>query len=465
MKFKIIGLVFLCLVSGCQSRPQTVPKKPNILFIAVDDLRPILGCYGNNFIKTPHIDCLAAGGTTFLNSFCNVPVCGPSRVSVLSGLRTKSNMWSTNNLKRPFVTMAKHFKANGYQSISNGKILHIMPDRASDWSEAPWRSEAIYHGKGDWAGYNQYNVWQSKEAEVYMKDKKGRGPYCEAADVADNAYQDGKLADKTIKDLKRFKKSGEPFFLACGFWRPHLPLNAPKKYWDLYKRKDIPLANNRYLPKNLPKQCKGSSEMNKYKKAKDRQTDEFHREARHAYYACVSYVDAQIGKILDTLDILELTDNTIVVLWGDHGWNLGEHTYWGKHNSLKNSLHAPLIIRAPGHKTKNTTEALVELVDIYPTLCALTQTKAKYHLDGDNLIPLLNNPQAKWKDAVYSSWQGSQSIKTQQYLYTEWKKDGQVTDQMLFDHNKDPDENNNIADDLENKSLVKKLSEKLNASQ
>jgi len=439
-------------------------KRPNILFIAVDDLRPQLGCYGHTETLSPNIDKLAAGGTVFERAYCNVPVCGPSRVSVMTGIRTNSGQWKSSNLKEKYTTLPLLFKKNGYHTLSNGKILHVMSDRQDDWSERPWRSVEIYYGKGDWAGYNAYGVWRDKSSAEKINPRTRRGPYCEAADVPDNAYQDGKVADKTIADLKRMKASGKPFFLACGFWRPHLPFNAPKKYWDMYKREDIALADNRYRPKGLKAPCNTSREIDGYAlTGKRKQTDEFHRQARHAYYACVSYVDAQIGKVVKALDTLGLADNTIIVLWGDHGWNLGEHNFWGKHNTLHNSLHAPLVVCGPGTKTNNRTDRLVEFVDIYPSLCELAGLARPDHLQGRSFVPLMKNPRRKWKSAVFSRWSGCRAVKTDRYLYTEWKKGGKVIHRMLFDHKTDPQENTNIAAAPEAKETVKKLSKLLQA--
>ena len=429
-------------------------KKPNILFIPVDDLRIQLGCYGHTETLSPNIDRLASEGTLFKRAYCQVPVCGPSRVSVMTGLRT-TNQWSTTGLKKDFTSLPKHFKQHGYHAISNGKAYHNMHDDETSWSEEPWRSVAVYHGKGDWAGYNQYGIWQNKESAKLVNKKSGRGPYCESADVPDDAYQDGKVANKTIADLRKCKEMDKPFFIACGFWRPHLPLNAPKKYWDMYDREKIDMADNRYKPKNLPKECKNSGEINGYGRVAGRKsTDDFHREARHGYYACVSYVDAQIGKIMDELKKLDLADNTIVILWGDHGWHLGEHDFWGKHNTLNNALQVPMIVRAPGFKAKNKTNALVEFVDMYPSLCQLAGIPTpKTQLDGKSFVPLMSDPNLPWKEAVFSTFGGGKTVKTDRYLYTEWKKS-----RMLFDHKNDPDENTNIAELPENAKIVKQLS-------
>lgn len=420
--------------------------RPNILFIAVDDLIPRLGCYDDKEILTPHIDRLAARGMVFERAYCNVPVCGPSRASVLTGVRTTPNQWKCSDIDEDYITLPAYFKKLGYHTVSNGKVLHHMHDRADDWSEPPWRSAEIYHGEKDWANYNEYGIWQNGESGEHIHAKSKRGPYCEPADVPDNAYQDGKVADKTIADLKRLAGREEPFFLACGFWRPHLPFNAPKKYWDLYDREAIELAANRFRPEGLPQPCQSSKEIDRYARAGDRKpSDEFHREARHAYYACVSYVDAQVGKIVDALDRFGLADDTIIVLWGDHGWNLGEHDFWGKHNTLHNSLHSPLIVCAPKMPKDNRTDRLVEFVDIYPSLCQLAGVPIPDHAQGRSFAPLMKNPKKPWKQAVFSRWHGCEAVKTDRYLYTEWRKDGEVAHSMLFDHVADPDENVNIA--------------------
>jgi len=442
-------------IGGSNAEPA---QKPNVLFIPVDDLRIQLGCYGHRETLSPNIDRLAAEGTLFQRAYCQVPVCGPSRISVMTGIRTNSGQWSTTNLKRDFKSLPQHFKENGYHAISNGKVYHIMADDKESWSEPPWRSTEVYYGEGDWAGYNQYGLWQNEESAKLANKRSGRGPFCESADVPDNAYQDGKVAEKTIADLRRCKDMDKPFFIACGFWRPHLPFNAPRKYWDMYDREKIELADNRYTPKDLPKECKNSSEINRYGQVAGRKsTDDFHRQARHGYYACVSYVDAQIGKVLDELERLGLADNTIVILWGDHGWHLGEHEFWGKHNTLNNALQVPMIIRAPGGKRNNRTNALVEFIDMYPSLCELAGIGTpKNQLDGKSFVPLMNDPNLPWKEAVFSQF-GGKAVKTDRYLYTEWKNA-----RMLFDHKTDPHENRNIADLPENAEIVRKLSALLN---
>jgi len=456
----LVGTAFRSAGSGGLGRQ----AQPNVLFIAVDDLRPQLGCYGHKETLSPHIDALASRGTVFQRAYCNVPVCGPSRVSVLTGIRTSSSQWKTSDLREDFVSLPLFFKKHGYHTVCNGKVFHHIDDRKDDWSEPPWRSAEIYHGEKDWANYNAYGIWQDDRSAESINARTKRGPYFEAAHVPDNAYQDGKVADKTMDDLKRLKDSEKPFFLACGFWRPHLPFNAPKKYWDLYDREEVTLAPNRFRPKNLPAPCRTSTEIDNYALAgRRKESDEFHREARHAYSACVSYVDAQIGKVIETLDSLGLFENTIVVLWGDHGWNLGEHDFWGKHNTLNNSLHAPLVVCAPGTKPANRTDGLVEFVDIYPTLAELAGLPAPGHTQGKSFAPLMNDPEQEWKSAVFCRWSRCEAVKTDRYLYTEWRKDETVTHRMLFDHKTDPLENDNIARNPESKETVDRLSTILQA--
>ena len=448
--------------------------RPNILLIIIDDLRPELGCYGNEHMITPNIDKLAAGGTVFDRAYCNVPVCMPSRVSLLTSLRTDRTMGRTKKLSREYITLPKYLKDHGYTTISNGKVFHHIDDRAEDWSDPPWRSVPIYHGEVRWGTYNTYGLWQNEESGKLINPETGFGPFFDSAEVPDDAYQDGKVANKTIADLKRLAKSDEPFFLACGFWRPHLPFNAPKKYWDLYDPQKLPLADNRFIPKNLPELCQNSPEMYEYAGIDGFPDDEaFHRKALHGYYASVSYVDAQVGRLLDALKANNLDENTIVVLIGDHGWHLGEHNFWGKHNTLKNALEAPLIVRAPGYEGGKHSFALVEYLDIYPTLVQLAGLPLPDHVEGRSLTPLLENPGTPWKDALYFFWNDKEringkvklvdaiAVKTDRFLYTEWYQENKVIDRMLFDHESDPQENVNIAGYPEMQATVKDLSERI----
>jgi iduronate 2-sulfatase len=442
----------------------------NILLIIVDDLRPELGCYGHEYIISPHIDELAKEGMVFDRAYCNVPICMPSRVSLLTSLRADRMMTRTKQLGRKFITLPKYLKDHGYTTISNGKVFHHFDDRKEDWSKPPWRSVPIYHGEMPWATYNTYGLWQNEESGKLINPKTGFGPFFDSADVPDSAYQDGKVANKTIEDLKRFAESDKPFFLACGFWRPHLPFNAPKKYWDLYDPEKLQLADNRFRPDNLPELCKNSPEMFEYAGIDGFPDDDaFHRKALHGYYASVSYVDAQVGKVLAALKKNGLAENTIVVLIGDHGWLLGEHNFWGKHNTLQKALHAPLIIRAPAYPGGNHSPALVEFLDIYPTLIDLAGLDMPDHVEGRSFTTLLDHPATPWKDALLFFWNKRATgieaiaIKTDRYLYTEWYSQGEVLDCMLFDHDLDPEENVNIAGNPEMRSTINHLSQQMKA--
>ncbi|WP_094760455.1 sulfatase [Sedimentisphaera salicampi] len=435
--------------------------RKNVLFIIVDDLRTQLNCYDRSQIISPNIDRLAAQGFMFNRAYCQVPVCGASRASLLTGIRPDNahgqfrsyHTWAEKDVPKA-DSVAKHFLSNGYETISNGKIFHHQQDSAESWSKPPWRVYDYQNPEGeDWAAYNFDKIWLDPKSRKHIS-KKGRGPFYEAADVPDEAYEDGKVADKTIKDLKRLSKSDKPFFLACGFSRPHLPFNAPKKYYDLYDPQKIKLAENRFSIKNKPNECRNSGEVLSYSQTQGwPEKEEFHRKALHGYYACVSYVDALIGRILDELKAQGQDKNTIVTVLGDHGWHLGEHNFWGKHNTLNNALHSPLIIRTPDKLEKHSTDALVEFVDIYPSLCELAGLPypKTHQLEGLSFAPLIKNPELKWKQAAYSEWGTGRAVKTDRYLYTEWKNGSK----MLYDHIADPHENVNIASNPACESIVK----------
>jgi iduronate 2-sulfatase len=426
-----------------------VYAKPNILFIAIDDLRPELGCFGGKEVKSPHIDKLAAVGTTFNRAYCQVAVCGASRASLMTGLRpTRKRFLKYDTFAEKdapeAMTLAEELKKNGYHCISNGKIFHHKDDTAKrSWSEDPWKPRI---------GGASFVDPKSKSM---IGGRKKRGPVLESPKVADNAYPDGQIADKTIADLKRMKKKNEPFFLACGFIKPHLPFYAPKKYWDLYDRAALELADNRDRPLNAPSSLRGSGEIHSYHdRGMKYNSEEWHRACLHGYYACVSYVDAQIGKVMKTLDDLDLRKNTIIVLWGDHGWHLGEHNFWGKHNVMHLSTRSPLIVSVPGFKFGQACDRLVEFVDLYPTLMDLTGLRSvNTGLEGTSFKTLLGEPHLKWKRAAFSKFGPAESLITNQFNYAEFD-DGQ---KMLFDLRADPNENVNLADSPEYKKTLNRL--------
>ncbi len=431
--------------------------KPNVLFIPIDDLRPQLGCYGHRQMVTPNIDRLAGEGVVFARAYCQVPVCGATRASLLTGVRPNRSRfvdfktWVDEDLPGS-LTLPEHFRKHGYVTLSNGKVFHHLPDCAErSWTEAPWHPES---SGGDWRDY----VLAESRAGA---DPAGAGTPLECADVPDNAYVDGKTADRTIRDLQRLADGDEPWFLAAGFRKPHLPFNAPKRYWDYYRPDDVDLADNPFPPEGVPDQAMHDwGELRAYlgMPAEGPLSDEMAGRLVHGYYAATSYTDAQVGRVLDELDRLGLSRNTIVVLWGDHGWQLGEHGLWCKHCNFNTSLNAPLIVRYAGMGGGATCSALVEFADVYPTLCELAGLPLPDHLEGTSFAPLLHDKDRPWKPAVFSRYKAGDSVRTDRHLYTEWTDEGgAVTARMLYDHEADPAENHNIAALPGNEALVEEL--------
>ena len=333
-------------------------------------------------------------------------------------------------------------------------MFHHQDDKEEAWSEPPWKPDTT-------TVINYSNVNYLDSASIrYINPETGGGPYFEAADAPDSLYFDGKVTRKTISDLKRLSKQDKPFFLAVGFHKPHLPFNAPRKYYDLYD--SVEIASNRFRPEGLPKQVRNSGEIFVYGRLEHYNTLDFHYEARHAYLACVSFIDEKVGRILKTLEELEIDNNTIVVLIGDHGWHLGEHNFWGKHNTLHNALHVPLIIRAPGYN-HDQLEQVVEYVDLYPTLCDLTGIPKPSHLMGESVTGLMNGKDENWKNAAFSEWKGARTIVNQDYSYSYWFEDKEKGAKMLFDHQVDPQENKNIVDEPEYSIIVNELQDRLDS--
>lgn len=470
-----------------QSQPNnlTQPGRPNVLFLVSDDLRPELGCYGNTVIQSPNIDRLAKRGLVFERAYCQQAVCSPSRSSVLTGTRPDTTrVWDLNTHFRKalpdVVTLPQLFKNNGYVSLGMGKIYHGGFDDPASWS-APATAQVV--PDADAAPAKKPAVAKKKNAasapasEPASKTtgnltKTNRGPAFRALDDGPNDGEEGMLADEAIAALRKFKTGSQPFFLAVGFHKPHLPFVSPKAYWDLYDPAKIPLAPNPFLPKGAPAYALADkNELWSYSGVPDvsHLPDDYARQLKHGYYAAVSYMDAQLGRVLDELDRLGLRENTIVVLWGDHGWKLGEHDRWCKHSNVENDALTPLIISAPGMKAVGEkTDALVEFVDIYPTLADLAGLPLPSHLEGKSLKPLLADPKHPWKSAAFSQYprtvKGKKlmgySMRTDRYRFTRWadRDDQSKVDAVeLYDHQTDPQENINIADDPANKALVEKL--------
>lgn len=469
--------------------------KYNVLFIAVDDLRPQLGCYGAPVIRTPNIDALAARGTLFSRAYCQQAVCSPSRTSLLTGLRPDTTkVYNLQDHFRKFipdaVTLPQQFKKNGYHSLGFGKIYHGSLNDPKSWSvphrgaqgptylkpeslEARKKREEELKAAG--RQWQDQVVERDPETGIPLKINRGnaklKGPAWEDPDCADNALPDGMTADRVIETLREIKDKN--FFLAAGFHKPHLPFVAPKKYFDMYPPESVKLADNPFPPKDCPEVALTNwGEMRQYTDIPGvGPLDENKaRDLIRAYYASTSYVDAQIGRILDELDNLGLREKTVIVLWGDHGWHLGEHSLWCKHTNFEVAAHAPLIFSAPGQKSPGAkTNALAEFVDIYPTLCDLAGLPIPDGLEGISLKPVMDNPRRLWKKAAFSQYPRGggimgYSMRTDRYRFTEWAKKGEEPVAVeLYDYRTDPQGNVNIAGLPENKDLVARLSKQLRA--
>jgi iduronate 2-sulfatase len=399
--------------------PAAEDSRPNVLFISVDDLRPELGCYGRKLVKSPNIDGLAAQGRLFTRAYCQQAICGPSRASLMTGLRPDSagvvhNKTYFRDTVPHVVTLPQHFRRHGYETVYIGKIYHgWMRDEEKSWS-----AKASFAKYDPPVSRGQYQLAESQQIvrrrRIEVKEKYGEldvegltcGPATECADVPDHAYADGRSADAAVLTLRRLKD--RPFFLAVGFYKPHLPFVAPKRYWDMYDPAEIPLTQNPLAPKGAPAVSLHSSFELRTRVGIPKRgpiDDPLARRLIHGYLACASYVDAQIGKILAELEGLGLRKNTIVILWGDHGWHLGDHGIWGKATNYEVATRVPLVVRVPGQPARGQScDALVELVDMYPTLCDLAGLPLPDHLEGTSFAPLLANPKQPWKTAALSQF-------------------------------------------------------------
>ncbi|WP_422080394.1 sulfatase [Ulvibacterium sp.] len=529
--YRYIGI--LILVLSCQEEGKvgkTTVKKPNVLFIAVDDLRPELGAYGSKIAITPNLDALAGEGLLFENAYCQQAICSPSRASLMTGARPETigvieNYTYFRDANPHIITLPQHFRNNGYETVYAGKIYHgKFTDSALSWSRQP-AVDKVRFKKPDYPGAyalkENQEIYKKNQAVIRAKYSSvshyalGRGPAYESADVPDHAYIDGyhtELAMATVKDL--VEDDNRPFFLGLGFRLPHLDWNVPKKYWDLYNREEIPMAKHTMAPKNgAAMGLHASFELRvRHGIPKSGPIDgKLARTLKHAYLASVSYVDAQIGKMIAVLEENGVRDNTIIIVWSDHGWHLGDMGVWGKATNYEIATRVPLILWTPDmpEETRGKkTNALVELIDMYPTLSELAGLEIPGHLEGQSFVPLIKNPQKEWKKAVFSqfpspalrewaanpltaemretyfgplieevegriieqqedSWNRDlfendlmgYSMRTDQYRFVAWKDRKSPKAKPiyveLYDHKLDPDETTNIAD--ENPDLVNRL--------
>lgn len=463
--------------------------RPNVLFIAVDDLRPEFGAYGASYVKSPNLDRIAKAGITFYRAYCQQAVCSPTRSSLMTGTRPDTTkVWDLETHFRAalpnVVTLGQHFKNHGYFVQGMGKIYHGSLDDAPTWS-VPWQSSRgqAYGLPENLALNNRQSAApavaggsgkKSGKKKQEPTPRNSRGPAFEGADVPDDTFTDGQNAKLAVATLGVMAKQ-RPFFLALGFSKPHLPFVAPKKYWDLYDPAKIQLAPNKFRPKDAPDYAiQPGGELRNYHGIPEGSIpDDLARQLKHGYYAAISYMDAQLGLVLDELDRLDLAKNTIVVLWGDHGWKLGEHDAWCKHSNAENDTNGALLLSVPGMKHAGAkATGLVEFVDIYPTLAELAGLPLPAHLEGLSFKPVLDHPTRPWKPAAFSQYPRpgnsatggiplmGYSMRTERYRFTVWlhrDDPGKVADIELYDHQTDPQENLNVAKSPAHRELLEQL--------
>jgi len=469
MRLKFTFLIFF-LATLCFSQKNI--KNTNVLLLYMDDLRPELNSYGANHIYSPNIDKLSKIGVQFNEAYANVAVCGASRASMLTGIYPSRNYFIDYKTradveKKEIVSLPKHLKNNGYTTISNGKIYHFLDDKWEDWDEV-WRPYAFEGPKEikpiDW--------WESLWKDYQTKENKdlenltGKGPAFENALVEDSILIDGLLTNKVIRDIKRLKNESSPFFLTAGFISNHLPFIAPKRFWDMYDYESIKLPKNDSPPVNSPSiSISNNSELvNGYLgiPKKGDLSEDLSKKLKHGYYATVSYVDHLVGKIINTLEEEELLENTIIIFVSDHGFNLKEHSQWGKYTSHRISGRVPLIIYDPKTKSSINSNSLVELVDIYPTVLDLLGLESPDHvLDGKSLLKILKDPTHENKSHVFMKNAKGYTIKTTDFSYTEYlklKDNRPLIGNMLFDHKNDKDETINLSSEIRYKNVVDSLS-------
>ena len=497
MKHRLINLITcLLLITSIHLHGA---EKLNVLFIAVDDLKPTLGPYGDE-VPTPGVNRLAAQGTTFLNAHCQQAVCAPSRASLMTGKYPDfTQIWDLKTMIREvhpnIVTLFQHYQAHGYTSIGMGKIFDFRSvdsgGESLSWSEPFTQSWAAPHHPDYGSQSGHYQSPRIKALQAQANAEAGRElpwgqlnkwlfanngwPAVESADVPDDAYDDGAIGVHAVNTLARLAKSEQPFMLAVGFKRPHLPFAAPKKYWDLFDRDAIELAPYQLPAEGSPSYAlHDSNELRTYNgvPSKGPVDPETQRELIHGYYACVAFIDAQIGKLLDQLEAQGLADNTVVVLWGDHGWHLGDHGLWNKHSNYEQATRVPLIISAPKGMEQKTNMP-TELVDIFPTLCALSGIPSPENLDGINLAPVIHGAKSRPRAIAMSQFPRGQrmgyALRDERYRYVAWFKTGgtgaKPTDPIdaveLFDYEVDPLETRNLAKDPAYQKIADRLSKQV----
>jgi len=457
-------------IIGCKNKESDTSvdnlslKKQNILFISIDDFRPKISSYGETKMITPNIDKLASEGLQFNNAYTNIAVCGASRASIMTGIRPSEKRFNDFSTRASVDTpnaipLNRIFKENGYETISYGKIYHHKDDFQEYWTEKDG-------GQIQSDFQDPISIARIENAERGEYGKKQ--PTFEYPDVDDYAYNDGKITKRAINKLKALKSKNKPFFMAIGYVSPHLPFIQPKKYWDMYDHDAIKLADNSFQPKNSPdiaiEAQHNSAEMRKnYLDIPEngKLDDSLARNLIHGYYASVTYMDALIGELIKALDDLGLRENTTIVFWSDHGYFLGEHGFWCKHSTFEEAVKIPFIISSPNHIKNKTTASFTELVDVYPTLCEIANIKAPTYLQGESLIPVLENPSTILKTEVYTRYKQGEAVIDKDFSYTEFYEGEKYLGNMLYDNLNDYKQNTDISKLSSNELIVKKYRKKL----
>ncbi|MEM8944028.1 MAG: sulfatase [Planctomycetota bacterium] len=484
MKRTVVSLATLVIgmCSGTALGAKETPSsgdRPNILFIAIDDLRPELAVYGAK-TNTPNLDRLAETGMRFDRAYCQQAVCGASRLSIMGGLYPTKTGEQTFHVtgwreRHPgLLTLNQHFRANGYQTVGLGKLYHGTSGPGvdpSNWDR--WVQLSAPH----YALPANVEILNSALAAERNGDARNpaKGPTTEMADVSDSTYVDGMRANKAIDILKGLADDGNrPFFFGLGLTKPHLPFVAPKKYWDLYQREDFSMPPNTSIPPGYLRRAAnlGAGEMRKYSDWEGEMPTDFsdamNRRLLHGYAAATSYTDANVGRVLDALEEYGLAENTIVVLWGDHGWKLGDHSSWCKHTNFECDTRVPLLVRDPRIAGGKSTPRLVELIDLYPTLCDLTGIAIPDHCQGRSFRKLLSDPEFAHRHDAYSSYPAGNfvghSLRFSNYRYTEWrdKKTAAVKTRVLTDLKADPGEETNVIEDPKHAKALARAEKRLN---
>ncbi|QDU80941.1 Choline-sulfatase [Polystyrenella longa] len=472
-------LLVLCFVAVLFTLPSLAKgaEQKNVLFIAVDDLRAQLNCYGDDLVISPHVDRLAAEGTLFERAYCQQTVCNPSRASVMTGLRPDTlRVYDLpthfRQIRPDAVTLPQSMMQAGYYARDVGKIFHNYRQDEYQGDPTSWSVPAVLH-------YGTHGKDLPQVEGEIPPDHSSALTQTKSRDVPDYAYYDGQVADAAIKALHEIKELDQPFFFAVGFWKPHLPFNAPKKYWDMYNRENIPVPEHIGHPENVPEIA-----LTKYRidGSKNNLTTEDLRELHHGHLAAITYMDAQIGRVLTELDSLDMRKNTIIIFWSDHGLHIGEHGLYSKTTLFELDAQVPMIIATPDHPGGQRTDALVELLDIYPTVMELAGLEVPNVLEGKSLVPLLNDPETPGAAAAMTQTPRPNyprgktpevmgySIRTDTLRYTEWRDHltGKVIARELYDHEQDPLETvNAIGDDLyadQLPELEKLLEEKVSSA-